>query len=76
MAERVIPNGYCFCGCGGETKVVNFLPGHDKKAEAAVLELHYGGTVLGLLQHHNYGPQGVNLQDALRKHRGTKENRS
>jgi hypothetical protein len=48
------------------------LPGHDRKAEAAVLEIHYGGTVLGLLQHHNYGPGGLNLQEALNKYRESK----
>ncbi len=62
MKKRTLPNGTCFCGCGGETSLGKFfLPGHDRWAEAALVKNLYG-SVVGLLEHHGYGPGGKNLR--------------
>lgn len=42
---RLIPTGYCWCGCGGETTLGSFfLSGHDKRAQAALLALSRGSV--------------------------------
>ena len=44
-AGRLLPTGDCWCGCGAETTAGNFFaPGHDKFAEAAVINLRYGSV--------------------------------
>jgi hypothetical protein len=54
---RLMPTGTCYCGCGGATTVgAFFLPGHDKRAEAAVLAARYGNQVVRLLAAHGFGP--------------------
>ncbi|MFJ6559999.1 hypothetical protein ACIQMV_08975 [Streptomyces sp. NPDC091412] len=55
--QRLIPTGFCWCGCGTETGIGSFFArGHDKIAEAALIAAEYGGTVPRLLAAHNYGP--------------------
>ena len=55
--HRLIPTGFCWCGCGAETGIGSFFArGHDKIAEAALIAAEYGGTVPKLLAAHGYGP--------------------
>jgi hypothetical protein len=62
---RLIPTGYCWCGCQAEAGLGSFfLPGHDKIAESAVLLVEYGG-VPEFLAKHGYGPDGKNPRKAL-----------
>lgn len=62
------PTGTWRCGCGEKaSKGAFFVSSHDRKAEAAILKLHYGGTIPGMLAAHGYGPGGKNLQDELAK---------
>ena len=57
---RLLPNGACWCGCGSDTTPGNFwVPGHDKRAEAAVINLKYG-SVAEFLVEHGFGPGGRN----------------
>ena len=66
MASGPSPTGSCWCGCGNETGPGSFFaPGHDRKAEAAIVRLEYG-SVARLLEEHGYGPGGKNLLAALR----------
>ncbi len=53
--------GECWCGCGDliEDTTVFFSPGHDRAAEAAVVNVCYGG-VPELLEAHGFGPHGRN----------------
>lgn len=61
MNKRLIPTGECWCGCGAEAGIGSFfVPGHDKRAESALIQLKYG-NVAGFLHHHGYGPGGSNL---------------
>ena len=54
--KRLLPTGECWCGCGEEVPVRAFFkPGHDKRAEAAVTTVVYGG-VPQLLDAHDFGP--------------------
>ncbi len=65
MQQRILPTGYCWCGCGQETGQGSFfLPGHDKIAESAVILTVYGGVPEFLLQH-GFGPEGRNPREAL-----------
>lgn len=41
------------------------MPGHDRRAEAALIRLEYG-DVAGFLEAHVYGPGGKNLMEATR----------
>jgi hypothetical protein len=60
-----IPTGECWCGCGEEAKRgAFFAPGHDKRAEAAVVKVIYG-SVPQLLLAHGFGPGGKSASDAL-----------
>jgi hypothetical protein len=60
-----LPTGECWCGCGDEAKRgAFFAPGHDKRAEAAVVKVVYG-SVPQLLLAHGFGPEGKNASDAL-----------
>ena len=52
------PTGECWCGCGERTKSF-FTPGHDKRAEDAVIKVEYGG-IAPFLAAHGYGPSGKN----------------
>jgi hypothetical protein len=64
----VMPTGECWCGCGAETGIgAFFAPGHDKRAEAAIVKVEYG-DVPSLLAKHGYGPGGKNAHEALRKY--------
>ncbi len=56
--------GICWCGCGEETKPNRFfLPGHDRRAEAAVVRVEYG-SVARFLEDLGYGPGGKNALEA------------
>jgi hypothetical protein len=63
------PTGQCWCGCGETAKRgAFFMPGHDKRAEAAVVKVEYG-SVPDLLDKHGYGPGGTkNASEELRKY--------
>lgn len=64
MSERLLPTGFCWCGCGTETGIGSFFArGHDKIAEAALIAAEYGGTVPSFLAAHKYGP-GRSVTDA------------
>lgn len=50
----------CWCGCGSRPaprKV--WAPGHDRKAEAAVIRREYG-SIAEFVRQHGYGPGGKN----------------
>ena len=65
---RLIPTGECLCGCGAETKLGSFfLPGHDKVAESAVVNVEYGDV----LDQHGYGPGGKNPRQTLDRWRAS-----
>lgn len=60
---RLIPTGTCWCGCGRDAALGAFFHrGHDKKAEADLIAIHYGASVAQLLHAHGYGP-GRSLHD-------------
>jgi hypothetical protein len=64
MFDQSEAEAMCLCGCGERTHSgSSFLPGHDRKAEKKILDIHYGGSVLGLLHFHNYR-SGADLQRA------------
>src|SRR6266540_2811186 len=66
-ADRIIPTGTCWCGCERETALgAFFVQGHDKIAEAAVLDLHFGGSVAQLLQDNGYHPGNPVIKAAWR----------
>jgi hypothetical protein len=61
------PTGNCWCGCGqSASQGAFFAPGHDKRAEAAIVKVEYG-SVPDLLDKHGYGPGGKNASEALAK---------
>ncbi len=67
MVSGQRPTGTCWCGCGEDTGSRRFFaPGHDRRAEAALIRLEYG-SVAGFLEEHGYGPGGKNLMEAVRK---------
>lgn len=54
---RLIPNGFCWCGCGREIGLGRFFAqGHDKVAEAALMAVRYEASVPRLLAEHGFGP--------------------
>ena len=62
------PTGECWCGCGDRaSRGAFFAPGHDKRAEAAIVKVEYG-SVPDLLMKHGYGPGGKNASEALRRY--------
>lgn len=62
------PTGECWCGCGTPTSPrAFFAPGHDKRAESAIVKVVYG-SVPDLLDHHGYGPGGKNAHEELLKY--------
>lgn len=69
--ERLMPTGFCWCGCGQETKRLGsfFVSTHDRKAEAAILEIQHKGSIAQFLVDMGYGPNGRNLMEALKEHR-------
>lgn len=73
-AGRLLPTGECWCGCGMKVSFRNFFaPGHDKRAESAVINIEYGG-VAAFLVNHGFGPGGRNAQkemDVWRREGGT-----
>ena len=63
--KRLLPTGECWCGCGEEAKIGRFfLPGHDKAAESAVIEVLYGG-VPDFLDRQGFGPGKRNARKEL-----------
>ena len=70
-AERLIPTGTCWCGCGADASLGSFfLPGHDKVAESAVVNVEYGG-VAQFLDRHGYAPGGKNPRETLDRWRAS-----
>ncbi len=70
--KRLMPTGFCWCGCGEETKGLGsfFVSTHDRKAEAAILEIHHKGSIAQFLVDMGYGPlNDKNLMEALEEHR-------
>ena len=64
-SERILPTGDCWCGCGSETTPGNFfVPGHDKVAESAVINLKYG-SVAEFMVAHDFGPSGRNPRSEM-----------
>jgi hypothetical protein len=62
---ELVPTGECWCGCGtAASRGAFFAPGHDKRAEAAIVKVEYG-SVPDLLVKHGYGPGGKNAHEAL-----------
>ncbi|MEA2372844.1 MAG: hypothetical protein QOH12_3238 [Solirubrobacteraceae bacterium] len=60
-----LPTGECWCGCGdGASRGAFFAPGHDKRAEAAVVKVIYG-SVPQLLLAHGFGHDGRSAATAL-----------
>lgn len=54
---RTKQTSLCWCGCGQQTAAgKHFVPGHDRKAEAALVRLEYG-SIAELLAHHGFGPE-------------------
>lgn len=54
---RLIPTGFCWCGCGKEIGLGKFFTsGHDKVAEAALMAVRYEASVPRLLTEHGFGP--------------------
>ncbi len=75
MAPRLLPTGECWCGCGQETGLGSFFsPGHDRRAESAVIKVKYGG-VAEFLQYHGYGPGGKSALQELKKWKATQPRR-
>ena len=67
MSERLIPNGFCWCGCGREIGLGRFFAqGHDKVAEAALMAVRYEASVPRLLAEHGFGP-GKSVTDTAVK---------
>ena len=70
--KRLLPTGECWCGCGEEVPVRSFFrPGHDKRAEAAVATVVYGG-IANMLEAHGFGPGKRNPVRELEAYRAGK----
>jgi hypothetical protein len=68
LMTTLLPTGECWCGCGESVgRGAFFVPGHDKRAEAAIVKVEYG-SVPDLLDRHGYGPGGKNAHEALKKY--------
>lgn len=64
--QRLLPTGFCWCGCGDTTSIGSFFArGHDKTAEAALLAVRYESSVARLLDHHGFGPGKSVLEAAV-----------
>lgn len=70
--QRLLPTGECWCGCGAEVPIGSFFkPGHDKRAEAAVIKVKYG-SIARFLDENGFGPDGRNaMQEWERLRKGT-----
>ena len=54
---RLIPTGFCWCGCGKEVGLGKFFAqGHDKIAEAAYMAVHHEASVARLLADTGFAP--------------------
>ena len=63
--QNPIPDGTGWCGCGRDTRRGSFfVVGHDKRAQAAVVEINYG-NIPSFLVHHGFGPRALNPMLAL-----------
>lgn len=61
-----LPTGECWCGCGSPaSRGAYFAPGHDKRAEAAIVKVVYG-SVPNMLKEHGFGPGGRNASEELK----------
>lgn len=70
--KRLLPTGDCWDGCGEQTgRGSFFLPGHDRRAETAVIKVEYGG-VAEFLDAMGYGPGGKNPVKTLAEFRRAK----
>ena len=70
---RLIPNGFCWCGCKAEAALGKFfLPGHDKFAEAAVIQMTHG-SIPEFLVANGFGPDGKNLRETFQQWRLEKQ---
>ena len=70
-----LPTGKCWCGCGEPTDGF-WRPGHDRKAETALLDIVYGdGTTADRLERLGYGPQNsiIKSRDGLRAERSGRD---
>ncbi|WP_458089545.1 hypothetical protein [Streptomyces malaysiensis] len=55
---RLIPTGYCWCGCGRDaTNGRFFAQGHDKTAESAYMAVYHEASVARLLVDTGFGPE-------------------
>jgi hypothetical protein len=64
------PPDECWCGCGAEIPRGKFFkPGHDKRAESAVIAVQYG-SVAAFLDAHGFGP---GRRNAMREWESQKE---
>lgn len=56
---RLLPTGFCWCGCGKEIGLGKFFAqGHDKIAEAAYMAVHHEASVARLLADTDFAPGG------------------
>ncbi len=66
---RLVPTGDCWCGCEAAANPGNFwAPGHDKRAESAVINIKYGSVAEFLIEH-GFGPAGRNAHAELEEWR-------
>jgi hypothetical protein len=68
---RPLPMGVCWCGCGNEVPSRSFFDrGHDRKAEAMLVAVHYEGSVAAMLAAYGYGPGQTSLHDTFVERKG------
>lgn len=59
MTSNPLPNGLCWCDCGGTAQPGNFfIQGHDKRAERYLVALDGGTTLAQKLNERGYVPGG------------------
>ncbi|QNP67996.1 hypothetical protein [Streptomyces genisteinicus] len=64
---RLVPTGYCFCGCGGEAEIGRwFVLGHDITAAAALRAVR-GESLPQRLVGAGYGPDRSVVQEAVNR---------
>lgn len=69
--DRLIPNGFCWCGCGKQVGLGKFFAqGHDKIAEAAYMAVHHEASVARLLADTGFAPGGKETIRAAALKRG------
>ncbi|MFD7866959.1 hypothetical protein [Streptomyces sp. NPDC059783] len=55
--DRLLPNGFCWCGCSKRTGLGRFFAqGHDKIAEATYMAVHHEASVARLLSDAGFAP--------------------